>query len=216
MARNKFDVDESLDQEFNASQAKRILAYMKPHRKAIAFVIFMMVLTTTAVYVGPTLTAILVDTAIPAGNIPLVLLLTGAFTLIYLFNSVVLKQRIRIMNEVAQNIIKTLRRDVFVHLQKLPFSYYDSRPHGKILIRAVNYVNSLNDLLQNGIINLFTDLFSLVIITVYLFALNPKLTLYSMIGLPVLVLILFLLKKAQRIRWQAVSRKQSNLTAYLA
>ena len=216
MARNKFDVDESLDQEFNASQAKRILAYMKPHRKAIAFVIFMMVLTTTAVYVGPTLTAILVDTAIPGGNIPLVLLLTGAFTLIYLFNSVVLKQRIRIMNEVAQNIIKTLRRDVFVHLQKLPFSYYDSRPHGKILIRAVNYVNSLNDLLQNGIINLFTDLFSLVIITVYLFALNPKLTLYSMIGLPVLVLILFLLKKAQRIRWQAVSRKQSNLTAYLA
>jgi ATP-binding cassette subfamily B protein len=52
-----------------------------------------------------------------------------------------------------------------VHLQRLPFTYYDSRPHGKILIRVVNYVNSLNDLLQNGIINLFTDLFSLLIIT---------------------------------------------------
>ncbi len=216
MARNKFDVDESLDQEFNASQVKRILDYIKPHRKAISFVIFMMVLTTTAVYVGPTLMAVLVDKAIPEGNVPLVLILSGVFTLIYLFNSAVVKQRIRIMNEVAQNIIHTLRRDVFVHLQRLPFAYYDSRPHGKILIRVVNYVNSLNDLLQNGIINLFTDLFSLLIITIYLFALNPKLTLYSMIGLPVLVLVLFLLKKVQRVRWQAVSRKQSNLTAYLA
>jgi ATP-binding cassette subfamily B protein len=127
-----------------------------------------------------------------------------------------LKQRIRIMNEVAQKIIKTVRRDLFVHLQKLPFPFYDSRPHGKILIRVVNYVNSLNDLLQNGIINLITDLFSLVVITVYLFALNPKLTLYSMVGLPVLILVLYLLKNAQRIRWQLVSRKQSNMNAYLA
>jgi ABC-type bacteriocin/lantibiotic exporter with double-glycine peptidase domain len=65
----------------------------------------MMVLTTTAVYVGPTLMAVLVDKAIPEGNVPLVLILSGVFTLIYLFNSAVVKQRIRIMNEVAQNII---------------------------------------------------------------------------------------------------------------
>ncbi len=216
MARNKFDVDEALGEEFNASQLKRMFRYVRPHMKPILFVVFMMILTTTAVYLGPTLMAILVDKAIPAGDIKLVLMLSGGFTAIFLFNSLVLKQRIRIMNEVAQKIIKTVRRDLFVHLQKLPFPFYDSRPHGKILIRVVNYVNSLNDLLQNGIINLITDLFSLVVITVYLFALNPKLTLYSMVGLPVLILVLYLLKNAQRIRWQLVSRKQSNMNAYLA
>lgn len=215
MARNKFDVDETLEEEFNAQQLKRMYAYIRPHKKPILFVIFMMILTTTAVFVGPTLMKILVDTAIPEKNLNLVFLLAGIFLAVYLFNSIVLKQRIRIMNEVAQNIIRTLRRDLFIHLQKLPFSFYDSRPHGKIIIRVVNYVNSLNDLLQNGIINLFTDLFSLVIITIYLFSLNAKLTLYSMAGLPVLLLVLYLLKKAQRLRWQQVSRKQSNMNAYL-
>ncbi len=215
MARNKFDVDETLEEEFNAQQLKRMYAYIRPHKKPILFVIFMMILTTTAVFVGPTLMKILVDTAIPEKNLNLVFLLAGIFLAVYLFNSIVLKQRIRIMNEVAQNIIRTLRRDLFIHLQKLPFSFYDSRPHGKIIIRVVNYVNSLNDLLQNGIINLFTDLFSLVIITIYLFSLNAKLTLYSMAGLPVLLLVLYLLKKVQRLRWQQVSRKQSNMNAYL-
>ncbi len=216
MARNKFDVDETLEEEFNTAQLKRMFNYVRPHMKAILTVVVMMILTTTAVYLGPTLTAIMVDKAIPAKNLKLVFLLALAFCGIYLINSFALKQRIRIMNEVAQNIIKTLRRDVFMHLQKLPFSYYDSRPAGKILIRVVNYVNSLNDLLQNGIINLITDMFSLVVITVYLFILSPKLALYSMIGLPVLLFVLYLLKNAQRVRWQLVSRKQSNLTAYLA
>jgi len=216
MARNKFDVDETLDEEFNAAQLKRMFNYVRPHLKPILLVVAMMILTTTAVYLGPTLTAIMVDTAIPSKDLGLVLLLALGFTAIYLFNSVVLKQRIRIMNEVAQKIILTLRRDVFVHLQKLPFSYYDSRPAGKVLIRVVNYVNSLNDLLQNGIINLITDLFSLVVIMIYLFVLDPKLALFSMVGLPILLFVLYLLKNAQRVRWQLVSRKQSNLTAYLA
>ena len=216
MARNKFDVDESLEQEFNAAQVRRMFHYVRPHLKPILYVVFMMILTTTAVYLGPTLTKILVDKAIPEKNMGLVLILAGAYTAIYLFNSIVLKGRIHIMNEVAQSILASLRRDVFKHLQKLPFSYYDSRPHGKILIRVVNYVNSLNDLLQNGIINLITDLFSLVVITVYLVVLSPKLALFSMVGLPVLIVILYGLKNAQRIRWQAVSRKQSNMTAYLA
>ncbi len=216
MARNKFDVDESLEQEFNAAQVKRMFHYVKPHMKSILYVVFMMILTTTAVYLGPTLTKILVDKAIPGKDMRLVLILAGAYTAIYLFNSIVLKGRIHIMNKVAQSILATLRRDVFSHLQKLPFSYYDSRPHGKILIRVVNYVNSLNDLLQNGIINLITDLFSLVVITVYLVVLSPKLALYSMVGLPVLLVVLYGMKNAQRIRWQLVSRKQSNMTAYLA
>ena len=124
MARNKFDVDESLGEEFNAAQLKRMFRYVRPHLKPILFVVFMMILTTTAVFLGPTLMAIMVDKAIPAKDLKLVFMLSGAFVAIFLFNSLVLKQRIRIMNEVAQKIIKTLRRDLFVHLQKLPFAFY--------------------------------------------------------------------------------------------
>lgn len=60
--------------------------------------------------------------------------------------------------KVGQDIIHTIREDIFKHLQELPFSYYDERPHGKIQVRVVNYVNNLSDLLSNGIINTITDL----------------------------------------------------------
>jgi ATP-binding cassette, subfamily B, multidrug efflux pump len=119
------------------------------------------------------------------------------------------------MNYVGQNIIYNIRADLFAKLQKLPFTYYDSRPHGKILIRVVNYVNSLSDLLTNGIINLITDLFSLIFIIIFMFFINARLTLVCLAGLPVLVLASFFLKKAQRKTSQASSAKLSNLNAYL-
>ena len=48
-----------------------------------------------------------------------------------------MKYRIKTMTYVGQEVVKSIRTDLFNHLQKLPFSYYDSRPHGKILVRAI-------------------------------------------------------------------------------
>ena len=68
------------------------------------------------------------------------------------------------MTRIAQDVIVTVRTDIFDKLQKLPFTYFDTRTHGKILIRVVNYVNSLSDLLSNGIIQFAADLFSILFI----------------------------------------------------
>ena len=97
-----------------------------------------------------------------------------------------MKYKIKTMTLVGQSIIKNIRSDLFNHLQKLPFSYYDSRPHGKILVRVVNYVNSLSDLLSNGLINMITDLFSIFVIIGFMLFISPKLTLICLIGMPVL------------------------------
>ena len=104
----------------------------------------------------------------------------------------------------------------FCHLQELPFSYYDDRPHGKIQVRVVNYVNSLSDLLSNGIVNTFTDLCNLIFILMFMFALDVRLTLICLCGLPVLAFVIILIKKKQRRAWQIQSNKQSNLNAYIA
>ena len=119
------------------------------------------------------------------------------------------------MTFVGQSVVRNIRSDLFNHLQKLPFSYYDSRPHGKILVRVVNYVNSLSDLLSNGLINLLTDLFSIFVIIGFMVFISPKLTLICMIGMPILALVVALLAKVQRITTQRYSNKQSNLNAYI-
>ncbi|MDE6357808.1 MAG: ABC transporter ATP-binding protein/permease, partial [Eubacteriales bacterium] len=121
-----------------------------------------------------------------------------------------------IMTRMGQNVIYEIRKDIFTHIQKLPFSYFDNKPHGKIQVRVVNYVNSLSDLLSNGIVNTLTDLGSLIFVIIFMLFLNVRLTLVCMLGLPFLTALIIYIKSKQRKAWQMTSNKQSNLNAYIA
>ena len=104
---------------------------------------------------------------------------------------------------------------MFAHLQKLPFQYYDDRPHGKILIRVVNYVNSVSDMLSNGLINVILEMINLILIIIFMLIVDVQMTLVVMCGVPFLAAFLFWIKNRQRRAWQRVSNKNSNLNAYL-
>ena len=97
------------------------------------------------------------DHAIPEKNTGLLFLLVGLLAGIFLISVIFTTIRSKLMVNVSQNIIYDIRKDIFGHLQELPFQYYDDRPHGKILIRVVNYVNSVSDMLSNGLINIVLE-----------------------------------------------------------
>ncbi len=215
MARNKFDIDEELDTKFDFKQLKRMFGYLKPFKFKVAFTVLLMLAASALALLGPYLVKVAIDSKIPEKDIPGLLLLAGIFLLTLVINTICMKFRIRTMSYIGQSVIQNIRKDLFVHLQKLPFTFYDSRPHGKILVRVVNYVNSLSDLLSNGIINLITDMFTVVAIVIFMLVLNVKLTLICMVGLPFMIAAVMLIKNAQRKAWQKVSRKQSNLNAYI-
>ena len=215
MARNKFDIDEELEAKFDSKQLKRLLGYLKPYRGKVAFTVMLMIVSSLLALLGPYLVKVSIDEMIPSGNIGGLFILALIYFVILVFNTICMKYRIRTMSYIGQSVIYNIRDDIFRHIQKLPFDYYDSRPHGKILVRVVNYVNSLSDLLSNGIINVITDAFTLVAIIVFLLVLNVRLALVCFTGLPVLVAITLLIKNAQRKAWQKVSRKQSNMNAYI-
>jgi ATP-binding cassette subfamily B protein len=126
------------------------------------------------------------------------------------------KARAHIMVKVGQDIVFDIRSDLFAHMQQLPFTYFDSRPHGKILVRVVQYVNTVSNMLSNGIIDFILEIFNLVFIVVFMLFTSPRLALVVLAGLPVLFAVLFSIKPAQRRAWQAVSNKNSNLNAYTA
>ena len=116
---------------------------------------------------------------------------------------------------VGQEVLFRLRQDLFNHIQKLSFTFYDSRPAGKILVRIINDVNSLSDLLTNGIINVVTDVFTLIVALIFMFSIHFKLALITLTTVPLMLLVIFLLKRTIRVRWQNVRKKVSNMNAYL-
>lgn len=215
MARNTFDVDETLEKEFNWSHYKRLGAYIKPYKKAVFKTLFVIILANLASMLGPYFTKIAIDQVIPQKNLSLLFIL-GA---IFLFSLVIIgwcmRYRIYAITEIGQDILKDMRFSIFEHLQKLPFSYFDSRPHGKILIRVVNYINTLSDLLSNGLINLISDLFNVIITLIFMLFIDVKLTLYSLLLLPVLFVMVLFIQGKQRKAYQELSNKQSNLNAYI-
>ena len=215
MARNRYDVDEVLETPFDFAHLKRSFVYIKKYKGKMITALMLSVFAAISGLLGPHITQYALDNTIPQKNMGQLVLLTLAFVGTIAVSITFSTIRSRIMTVVGQDIIFDIRTDLFKHLQELPFEYYDNRPHGKILIRVVNYVNSVSDMLSNGIINVILECLNMLFIMIFMFFVNVKLSLVVLSGLPIFAVIMMMIKKRQRKAWQDVSNKSSNLNAYL-
>lgn len=215
MARNKFDVDEDLESPFDIRHLKRSLVYVKKHAKKMLTAMLLSVLAIVVALLAPLIVKYALDNTIPEKNMLQLILLSVLLFLTIIISVELTKIRSKIMTVVGQDIIFDIRSDLFEHLQRLPFEYYDNRPHGKILVRVINYVNAVSDVLSNGLINFILEIFNLIFIMIFMFFVNWQLTLVVIAGLPVFIFLMSLIKNKQRRTWQAVSNKSSNMNAYM-
>lgn len=225
MARNKFDVDEVLETPFDIRHLKRSLIYAAKYKKRIALSLILSALGSVIGLLSPMIVQNAIDNyMIPVDQAAAVspddrvkyIILSGVAVFACIVVSVIFaKIRSVMMTKVGQDIVYDIRKDLFEHMQRLSFEYYDSRPHGKILTRIINYINAISDLMTNGLINFILEMINLVFITIFMFFVNWQLALVTMAGLPVYAFIMIMIKNGQRKAWQQVSNKSSNLNAYL-
>lgn len=213
--RNTYKEDEVLETPFDFHHLLRASVYVKKYVKKMIAALLFSIIGGVAGLFAPMIIAQALDVAIPNKNERQLFLLVGLLIGIYVVSVIFTTIRSRIMVRVGQDMIYDIRKDIFGHLQELPFQYYDDRPHGKILIRVVNYVNSVSDMLSNGLINVVLEIINLIFIVIFMFCVDVKLSLVVMAGVPVLAVFMMYIKKRQRTAWQEVSNKNSNLNAYL-
>ena len=216
MARNKFDVDESLESPFNAGHLKRVFHYIGRHKWKMLLALLLSACASVVGLFSPKITEHVLNVIVPNKQADQLLPIAAAYLAVIAVSIVFTVIRSRMMAKVSQEIIYDIRKDLFAHLQRLPFSYYDSRPAGKILVRVINYVNSVSDILSNGIINSILEIINVIFIVVFMYATEPTLATVVVAGLPVFVAIIMFIKPRQRKAWQQQSNKNSNYNAYLA
>lgn len=217
--RNTYGVDEKLEQEFNFSHLKRSLKYVKKYAWKLVLAMVLAFFATVVTLLGPQIVGLAIDEGMTEGgthygDTGYLFVLGGLYLGCMVIAGVLTAIRSIMVTKVGQSIVLDIRNDLFHHLQKLPFSYYDSRPQGKILVRVTSYVANVSDLLSNGIVNAVIDVITIVVIAVFMLTTNVKLTIPVLCGLPLLLLVLFIIKPAQRKSHQVMSNKRSNLTAY--
>ncbi|MFB0844908.1 ABC transporter ATP-binding protein [Paenibacillus oleatilyticus] len=208
--------DEELDKGFDWVQVKRVGKYMKPYAKQMAPVILiMMAVGALTKLLNPLLIAFAIDNALKQKDGKLLALCVGAMFVLYIIQWLANNYRIRYTNEIGQRIIYDLRHDLFSHIQRLSFRFFDKRPAGSILVRVTNYVNSLQDLLTNGVVNLLIDCVQLIGIIFILLFYNVKLGAAIIVTVPIMFLISTRLRVKIRRAWQVVQTKTSRINAHL-
>ncbi|MVP02318.1 ABC transporter ATP-binding protein [Paenibacillus lutrae] len=209
--------DEMLEKSFDWGQFKRLAVYVKPYSKQfIPVVVVMMIVGAITKLTIPLIISTTIDEALVIGGdaqflFTMVAIMLGVYMIQWLAN----KHRIRYTSMIGQRVIFDLRHDLFRHIQRLSFEFFDKRPAGSVLVRVTNYVNSLQDLFTNGVVNMMIDCVQLIGIIIILLTINFKLGTAIIITVPLMFVVSSQLRKRVRRSWQTVNIKQSRLNAHL-
>jgi ATP-binding cassette subfamily B protein len=201
---------EALDKEI----IRKLLTYLKPYKLQVFMTLLLMGIVIGIELLNPYFLKLAIDKYIVNKDIPGLLQLGLIMVLIKVISLYCARQRIQIMAGVTNKILLTIRQQLYAHIQKLPFNFFDTRPVGKILARIIGDVNSLNDLFTNSVTNLIPDLATLVAVTAIMFSMNARLAVAALISLPVLILILGSVQVFSHQRWRIHRKKVSTCNAF--
>jgi len=206
---------EETSYELKVPYLKKLFRFLLPYKKWLFLTIIFMFIATVADLVSPYLLKKAVDDFIPKKDFKGILAIGVLLVLTLFINKECSKNKIKLANRTGQMVLFDIRKALFDHVQSLSFSYFDRNSTGRIIVRIVNDVNTLNNLFTNGIVNVITDMSSLVLATVIMFSIHPKLAAVTFTVVPLFLAILFATRNAIKKNWRKVRRKIANLNAYI-
>ncbi|MDE7178081.1 MAG: ABC transporter ATP-binding protein/permease [Lachnospiraceae bacterium] len=215
MSFNSYKDDEASIERSKAQTLKRLFSYLLAYRWQIVLVLLIMGYGVAVSLVNPLIMESATDDYISQHDLHGLYRLLLFALAINLFLVVTVKLRMYIMAKVCNQILLTIRQELYTHIQKLDFAFFDSRPTGKILSRIIGDINSLKDVLSNFVTTLIPDALTVFAVVAIMIGKNPKLALASMMTIPFMTAgILFIQIKAHP-RWQLFRRKSANLNAFI-
>lgn len=215
MSVNTFKEDEEQKEVLKKETLIRLYKYLLSYKKQIVIVLFIMVVTIGITMANPLIIERAIDVHI--GNKDLKgLIELGIFAVILNIIYVLgVKLRMYIMAKMSNDILVTIRNELYEHIQKLSFSFFDSRPTGKILARVIGDVNALKSVLSDSVTTLIPDFLTVIAVAGIMMIKNMKLALSAFIMLPFLIVGMYIIQTFSHKKWQILRKKNSNLNAFV-
>ncbi len=215
MAVNSFREDEQMKSTDKKKIIRRLLSYLRKHVAGVIIVLVAMAVTVAISLVNPLIIEDAIDNYIGKNDWD-GLLRIGAFTVaLNVLFIILVKVRMYVMSLISNKILLDIRQELYEHIQKLSFSFFDSRPTGKILARIIGDVNSLKEVLSNAVTTLIPDFLTVIGVAVIMLIKDWKLAIASLCTLPVMIVAVFLIENVAHKKWQTFRKKASNLNAYV-
>jgi ATP-binding cassette subfamily B protein len=215
MSINAIKDDEQMSTVSKKTTLLRLFRYLLSYRVTIAIVIFIMLITVAISIVNPLLIERAIDVHIANKDVENLLVLSGFAIGLNLVFIVLVKLRMFLMARMSNDVLLKIRQELYSHIQKLSFNFFDSRPTGKILARIIGDVNSLKDVLSDSVTTLIPDFVTISAVVVIMLIKNWRLALASLVSLPLMLGGLWYIETRSHIRWRIHRKKSSNLNAFI-
>ncbi len=215
MSFNSYKDDEQSTARSKVQTLKRLLGYLFAYKWQIILVLAVMGYGVAVRLANPLIMESAIDDYIGQNDFKglyrlLLIALAVNLTLV-----ATVKLRMYIMAKVCNQILLTIRQELYTHIQKLDFAFFDSRPTGKILSRIIGDINSLKDVLSNCVTTLVPDGLKVIAVIVIMVCKNPALAFASLLTLPFMAAATFYIEYKAHPRWQIFRKKSANLNAFI-
>jgi ATP-binding cassette, subfamily B, multidrug efflux pump len=221
--------EEALGKAYDSRLMRRLMEYMRPYKWRVILALSLVAIVTPLElsppiifgwtidrYFSPALKGTLPETSAWRG----VVLVSIVYLLVLIFDFLAQYIQIRIMQRVGQQTMYDMRAGIFAHLQRLPMSYYDRNPVGRLLTRVTTDVDALNDLFAAGVVTMINDFFLLAVMAAVLFKIDWRLALDTLAVLPCILVVTFVfrhyVRDANRHIRTAIARINSFLQEYIS
>lgn len=213
--RNTFFQDEKIEKKIDFKQFARALTYVRPFKKSLIMVGILLLVSSVTSLIPPRLLKIIVDTVVVDEDYRQLMLICGSMFFLAVVEIVVTYIQTMKMGKVGFLIISRIRTDIFEHLQKLSFDYYDNRPDGKIVVRVTEYINGLATFFSNYVLMFAVYIVKVVAVSVFMLSLSPLLTVVVFLTVIPMITAITVLKNVLSKRYTQLRAKNSNRSAFL-
>ena len=221
--------EEALGKAYDSRLMNRLLGYMAPYKWRVIFALALVAVVTPLELAPPILFQKAIDNFLVPGAGGLlamakawrgVLLISAVYFAVLVFDFLAQYVQIRIMQRVGQQTMYDMRTEIFGRLQRLPMSYFDKNPVGRMMTRVTTDVDALNDLFAAGVVTMINDFFLLAVMAALLFRIDRRLALDALAVLPFILVVTLVFRKyvreANRKIRTAIARINSFLQEYIS
>ncbi|MBV9580946.1 MAG: ABC transporter ATP-binding protein [Chloroflexi bacterium] len=213
MLNNVADVDGAV---YDPHITKRALTYARPFRGSITFALVMTFAQAALLTIGPVWVKVAIDNYVSTGNYVGMTVFLGLTLLAYFGSFLANWAQFWVMTNAGQRMLQSMRGDMVRHIQKLPLQYFDNTPAGVVVSRVINDVQTVNDLLSNGIIQALSDVLTLIFTVVVMVYLAPKLALVTFSVMPLMVIAVWIFTEKAKVAYRRSRITIATLTGEFA
>lgn len=219
-----FREEEKLGKIYDTQLTRRLFRYLRPYRPQVALALSFTLGVTAMELVGPYVFGYGVDKYIVPGfaqTISRHAAMTGLLWVAVVFTASLLLSfglqyaQVRIMQWVGQETMYDLRKEIFGHLQRLPMSFFDRSPIGRLVTRVTTDVDALNDLFASGVVSILNDFVLLLTMAVVLFRWHRLLALVTFSPLPLMILLTYFFRNKVRGANRRIRTAIARINAFL-